>query len=62
MQRPVQERVATLRQGIAEITEANREYVQGGKKMHGEVEHQRRLQRLQEIVDELASLTEWKQP
>ena len=62
MQRPVQERVARLRQEISQITEANREYVQDGKKRPGEVEHQRRLQRLQEILDELASLTDWKQP
>jgi hypothetical protein len=51
-----------LREEISQIREANRQYVQGGKKMPGEVDHQRRLQRLQEILDELASLTEWKQP
>jgi hypothetical protein len=62
MQQPVKERVAKLHQEISKIREANRQYVQGGKKMQGEVDHQRRLQRLQEILDELALLTEWKQP
>ena len=62
MQRPVKERVANLREEISRIREANRKYVEGGKKTFGEVDHQRRLQRLQEILDELASLTDWKQP
>jgi hypothetical protein len=62
MQEPVKERVAKLREEISQIKEANHEYVQGGRKMPGEVDHQRRLQRLQEILNELASLTEWKQP
>jgi hypothetical protein len=62
MQQPVKERVAKLREEISQIRAANRQYVEKGKKMPGEVDHQRRLQRLQEILDELASLTEWKQP
>ena len=62
MQQPVTQRVAKLREEIARIREANRQYVQGGKKIFGEVDHQRRLQRLQEILYEFASLTEWKQP
>ena len=62
MQQPVKERVARLREEISQILEADRQYVEKGKKMPGEVDHQRRLQRLQEILDELASLTEWKQP
>lgn len=62
MQRPVKERAAKLREEISRIREANRQYVEAGKKMPGEVEHQRRLERLQEILNELASLTEWKQP
>jgi hypothetical protein len=62
MQRPVQERVTKLRGEITQIREANRQYVLGGKKMPAEVDHQRMLQRLQEIMNELASLTEWKQP
>jgi len=62
MQRPVKDRVARLRDEISQITEANRQYIEGGKKIPDEVDHQRRLQRLQEILNELASLTEWKQP
>jgi hypothetical protein len=61
MQKLVKDRVAKLREEILQIKEANREYVQGGKKVAGEVDHQRRLQRLEEILDELASLTDWKQ-
>jgi len=62
MQQAVKERVANLREEISQILEADRQYVEKGKKMPGEVDHQRRLQRLQEILNELASLTEWKQP
>jgi hypothetical protein len=60
MPQSVKERVARLRQEIAEISEANRLYLQGGKKMVGASDQERRLQRLQEIMDELMSLTEWK--
>jgi hypothetical protein len=61
MQRPVKERIRKLREEIAEIREANRLYLQGGKKMPGgAADQQRRLQRLQEILDELMSLTDWK--
>ena len=49
-----------LREEIAEISEANRLYLQGGKKMIGASDQERRLQRLQEIMDELMSLTDWK--
>jgi len=35
--------------------------LKGGKKMPGAAgDHERRLQRLQEILDELVSLTDWK--
>ena len=60
MPQSVKERVAKLREEIAEISEANRQYIQGGKKMIGASDQERRLQRLQEIMDELMSLTEWK--
>jgi hypothetical protein len=61
MQNPVKERIAKLRDEIAQISEANRVYTQGGKKLHGAAgDHARRLQRLQEILDELMSLTDWK--
>jgi hypothetical protein len=61
MQNPVKERIVKLREEIAEISEANRLYMQGGKKMPGAIaDHERRMQRLQEILDELVSLTDWK--
>jgi hypothetical protein len=52
MQKPVKERIAKLRDEIVQISEANKQYVQGGKKGPGAPEHERRLQRLQEIQDE----------
>jgi hypothetical protein len=61
MQNPVKGRIAKLRDEIAEISEANRAYVKGGKRAHGPaVDHERRLQRLQEILDEIMALTDWK--
>jgi hypothetical protein len=61
MQQPVKERIAKMREEIAQIREANRLYLQSGKKMPGSSsEQERRLQRLQEILDELVSLTDWK--
>jgi hypothetical protein len=61
MQQPVKERIAKMREEIAQIAEANRVYLKGGKKMPGSAsEQERRLQRLQEILDELVALTDWK--
>jgi hypothetical protein len=60
MPQSVKERVGKLREEIAEISEANRQYLQGGKKMIGASDQERRIQRLQEIMDELMSLTDWK--
>ena len=61
MQTSVKERIAKLREEIAQISEANREYVRGGKKMPGAAaDHERRLQRLQAILDELVALTDWE--
>jgi hypothetical protein len=60
MQNPVKERIVKLREEIVQISEANKQYVQGGKKIPGAPDHERRLQRLQEILDELVSLTDWK--
>jgi hypothetical protein len=58
---PVKERIVKLREEIAQISEANRLYMQSGKQVHGAaVDHERRLHRLQEILDELVSLTDWK--
>ena len=43
MQKPVKERVAKLRDEIAQISEANRLYLQGSKKLPDAVgDHQRR--------------------
>jgi len=56
MQTSVKERIGKLREEIAEISEANRLYLKGGKRMlGGAADHERRLQRLQEIIDELMS-------
>jgi len=61
MQQPVSERIAKLREEIARISDMNRLYMEGGKKMAGaSSDHERRLQRLKEIMDELAALTDWK--
>ena len=64
MQNPVKERIAKLREEIAEISAANRVYLQGKKRnIQGAAwNHERRLQRLQEILDELMALTDWKKP
>ncbi len=58
--RLIKERIAKLREEIAQLSEENRQYVQGGKKPACAGDHERRLQRLQEILDELVSLTDWK--
>ena len=62
MQSPVKERIGKLRDEIARISEANRLYLHGGKKKIAGAagDHERRLQRLQEILDELMALTDWK--
>jgi hypothetical protein len=60
MQQSLKKRIAKLREEISEISEANREYLRKGKKPPGAPDHERRLQRLQEILDELMSLTDWK--
>ena len=59
VQKPVSERVKAIRQEIADIREANRMAV-GRKNASAAAEQERRLQRLLEIVKELADLTEWK--
>jgi hypothetical protein len=63
MQKSVKERIVKLREEIAQISEANCLYARGGKKLPGSAgDHARRLQRLQEILDELVALTDWKKP
>jgi hypothetical protein len=56
----IKERIAKLRKEIEQIGAANREYLQGGNKILGAPDHERRFQRLLEIRDELKSLTDWK--
>jgi hypothetical protein len=61
MQQPVKDRIGKLREEIAQISDENRLYAQGGKRMPGApADQQRRIQRLEEILDELKSLTDWK--
>jgi hypothetical protein len=61
MQNPVKERIAKLREEIAQISEENRLHMQGGGMiLPSATDHERRLQRLQKILDELVSLTDWK--
>ena len=62
MQNPLKERIAKLRDEIAQISEANRLSFHGSKKkIPGAAGgHERRLHRLQEILDELMALTDWK--
>jgi hypothetical protein len=61
MQEPISELVAKLREEIAQISEANRRYLQDGRRLaESESAHQRRAERLQEILNKLASLTDWK--
>src|SRR5947207_12974815 len=59
MPRLVSERIKKLREEIAEISEANRTQMHrrdGG----ATADQERRRQRLQEILDELMTLTDWK--
>jgi hypothetical protein len=60
MPRPMKERIEEFRREIADISEAHRLYLQDGKKAVAAADHQRRLERLQAIRDELMSLTDWK--
>jgi hypothetical protein len=61
MQQPVKERIRKMREEIAQISEENRLYARGGKRMSGaSADQERRIQRLEEILKELRSLTDWK--
>jgi hypothetical protein len=63
MQQPVKERIGKLREEIAQISEENRLYSEPGRRMPGSAgDQERRMQRLQEILEELNSLTDWKKP
>jgi hypothetical protein len=56
----ISERIKELRREIAEISDANSKFFRGRIYGTAEADQERRLQRLQEILDELASLTDWK--
>jgi hypothetical protein len=60
MQEPIKERIKRLRGDIAELNKANRVYLNNPKYGSARSDHERRLQRLLEIVEELNSLTDWK--
>ncbi len=61
MPRLVSERIKKLREEIAEISEANRMHMHR-RDAGAAADQERRLQRLQEILDELMTLTDWKKP
>jgi hypothetical protein len=57
----IRERVEELRREIAEIQKLNLAYVERrGFDSTALSNHQRREQRLREIMDELKSMTDWK--
>jgi hypothetical protein len=60
----IKQRIKELRDEIAEISEANRQYIATKEPGYtkGVAEQERRLLRLQEILDELQSLNDWKKP
>jgi len=60
MPQPVAERIKKLRDEIAAINQANRVYLHSPKYGSAVADHERRFQRLLEIVNELKSLTDWK--
>jgi hypothetical protein len=62
MQDPVKDRIQKIRDEIAQISAANRAYLQSRNTVPGAADHQRRLERLQAILGELTALTEWKKP
>jgi hypothetical protein len=59
----IRERVEALRREIAEIQKLNLEYSQTPSPYFmAASDHERREQRLKEIMDELKSMTDWKKP
>jgi hypothetical protein len=60
MSLPIRERVQKLREEIAKLNEANRAYSVSPKYGSAQSDHERRFQRLLEIVEELNSFTDWK--
>jgi hypothetical protein len=63
MDEGIRERVEALRREIAEIQKLNLAYLQKPRPDAVAMgDHQRREQRLKEIMDELNSMTDWKKP
>jgi hypothetical protein len=62
VQEPIKERIKRLRDEIAELNKINRVYLKGSKYGSAIADHERRLERLQAILDELKSLSDWKKP
>lgn len=60
LKEPIQQRVAKLREEIARIKEANRKYFLQRRSWEAESGYQRRVERLQEILEELAALMDWR--
>ena len=59
----IRERVEALRREIAEIQKLNLAYLQMPRPDFSAMnDHARRDQRLQEIMGELKSMTDWKKP
>jgi hypothetical protein len=58
----INERIKQLRAEIAEISKGNRLYVRGPKYGKFIAAQEQRLVRLQEILDELITLTDRKKP
>ena len=58
----IRERVEALRQEIAELQKFNLEYLQTPRPNYVAMDsHARREQRLKEIIEELKSMTTWKE-
>ena len=60
MQESIAERTKKLRAEIAELNAAHAAYLKAPKYGTVAADHERRIQRLQEILDELKSLNDWK--
>ena len=59
----IRQRVEALRREIAEIQKLNLAYLQTPRAdFAARNAHERREQRLREIMDELQSMTDWKKP
>jgi hypothetical protein len=59
----IRERVETLRREIAEIQKLNLAYLQTPRvDFAARNDHERREQRLRDVMDELQTMTDWKKP